>query len=347
MKRSPGRTTAISLSILTLMGCMRDENPTQPLTTEEGTAPSFAVAANSWTSKAQMPTGRQWLTAGVINNSAGQPILYAIGGSISGRSVTKVEAYNFATNTWSTKAPLPRALSETHGAGVIGGKLYVSGGVQFNDPEAEFPFVSRDLYVYNPSTNTWTKKADMPWASSDGVTGVINNKLYVLVGDCWNDHECGGARGGDRRLLRYDPVTNTWDSSLPSAPSQHFGGGVGCVINGKFYVSGGRSSQLDVYDPATNTWTTKAPLPSPVVDAASAVASNRCYVIGGRDGPFGATVRTVRMYNPVNNTWNTRAPMPTARSRLAAARAVLNGRSHIIAVGGAPGSSRANEVYTP
>jgi N-acetylneuraminic acid mutarotase len=345
MRRLIRFSAALPFCILAISACSPDETPTAPGGGEEIAAPSLAVAANTWTAKAKIPTARNNLTAGVVDNSSGQSILYAIGGYVSG-SVGTVEAYNFSTNTWTAKAPVPTRLTSTNGAGAIGGRLYMSGGEFFNTDEVDIPEIVPYLYVYTPSQNRWNRKKNMPWASSKGVTGVINNKLYVLVGNCGvvDPSECGG----DHRLLRYDPATDTWDASLPQPPHAHVRG-VGGVISGKFYVVGGTSAptELDVYDPVTNSWTTKAPMPSSHPDAAGAVAHNKLFVIGGRIE--GTALRTVHMYDPATNTWKTRAEMPFGRSGLAAAKASLNGQSYILAVSGTAQSSLtpANYAYAP
>ncbi|HEV8177290.1 MAG TPA: hypothetical protein VGP44_06330, partial [Gemmatimonadales bacterium] len=71
------------------------------------------------------------------------------------------------------------------------------------------------------------RKADMPQPTADGVTGVIDGRLYVLAGTCNDDSppfDCNeansGNRGSSRRFYRYDPATNNW-TTLPSAPHEH------------------------------------------------------------------------------------------------------------------------------
>jgi N-acetylneuraminic acid mutarotase len=298
-----------------------------------------------------MPTPRGNLAAGVQNNSLGQPVLYAIGGFDPGTGLTRaVEAYNFATNSWSTKAKLPLALTNTNGVGVIGGKLYLSGG----------SFVTADglgglhpgLNVYDPASNSWTKKADMPKRVAGGVTGVINGKLYVLGGSCNN---CG-PDPVIRRLYRYDPATNTW-TALAWAPNPH-GRGAGGVINGKFYVAGGGgsnfgpSNKLDVYDPATNRWKTLAPMPTARYGTAAAVLQNKLYVMGKANAEPGESQGQVEAYDPVTNTWSTKTSMSGAgRGELAAGTVTYQGRSHILAVGGSDvegsSSGSVNQAYTP
>ena len=89
----------------------------------------------------------------------------------------EVRAYNVATNTWTSKRDMPAARYGMNGAGVIDGKIYVTGG--FAEPASQGP--SASVFVYNPASNTWTRKRDMPAAGGYGVTGVIGGKLYVVT----------------------------------------------------------------------------------------------------------------------------------------------------------------------
>lgn len=308
---------------------------------------SLAVSGGTWTTKAPMPTPRFYLAAGVAAVASGQQLLYAIGGfDPNFGAVPAVEAYNYATNSWSTRAPLPVALTHTNGVGTIGGKLYLSGGVV--DGEG----LQRSLYVYDPNRNSWERKADMPKRTAQGVTGVIGGKLYVLVGSCG---DC--ASPTPRRLFRYDPSTNKWTGALPSPPNVHVGG-AGGVINGKFYVAGGRgrdgrdSDKLDVYDPATNAWTTLAPMPTARSGAAAAVLGGKLYVIGQANVEPGEHQNQVEAYDPVRNRWITKTPLPgVGRGDLAAARIFVDGRGVILAVGGTDvegsGPGDVNQAYTP
>jgi N-acetylneuraminic acid mutarotase len=297
-----------------------------------------------------MMTPRYNLAAGVATDAAGRQRLYAIGGfDPNSGNLSSVEAYDFSTNSWAARAPLPVALTHSNGVGNIGGKLYISGGFAEHS-DGVGPRV-RSLYVYDPNRNSWTRKADLPKRVAEGVTGVINGKLYVLAGSC---DDC--ANRTSARLFRYDPATNTWTGSLPSAPSAHVAG-AGGVINGKFYVAGGRTwrdrvtNRLDVYDPATNTWSTLAPMPTARYGTAAAVAHGKLYVIGRNPVNPGVPQGMNEAYNPVTNSWSIKAPIPGAgRGDLAAGRITFQGRPYILAVGGTDveGSSAgdANQAYT-
>ena len=55
--------------------------------------------------------------------------MYAIGGrNPNGVPIAAHAAYNVATNTWTFRRGLPVPLAFSNGAGVINGKIYVSGG---------------------------------------------------------------------------------------------------------------------------------------------------------------------------------------------------------------------------
>src|ERR1019366_6103039 len=65
------------------------------------------------------------------------------------------------------------------------------------------------------------------------------------------------------------------------------------------------------YDPVANTWTTAASLPTPTLNAASAVVANILYIFGGSTSS--GITNEVWAYNPKTNTWATKTAIPTAR----------------------------------
>src|SRR5205823_9010767 len=95
---------------------------------------AYDPVANSWTTKASMPTRRGGLGVGVVNG-----VLYAVGGEDGlyhcpfggapgpGPFLGVFEAYDPVANTWTTKASMstPRA---RFGVGVTDGVLYAVGG---------------------------------------------------------------------------------------------------------------------------------------------------------------------------------------------------------------------------
>jgi N-acetylneuraminic acid mutarotase len=328
MIRSLPFSLVFTVSLLALAACGEDQSPTQPETAGDPApvAASLALASNAWTAKAPIPGPAVGVSVGMFPNSVGQSIVYAFGGTDpfdDGFTPGDIFAYDVAANTWTFKGqPDSRmAVYNTNGVGKIGSKLYFTGG-RFTNEEPGSPYT----WAYDPAANRLTKKADMPRVTADGVTGVIDGKLWVLPGTC------SGAFWPDpgycdhtpiRRLYRYDPVANHWGSRR-ECPHYHTSG-AGGVINGKFYVAGGADANLDVYDPATDTWRTLAPLPT-AGRAIGAVLAGRLFVIAGS-----GSGRRAYAYDPGTNTWTPRAT-PTW-DHDAVVWVLLGGQPHLLAVG--------------
>jgi N-acetylneuraminic acid mutarotase len=97
-------------------------------------------------------------------------------------------------------------------------------------------------------------------------------------------------------------------------------------------------------DISTNTsWQTKASMPTPRMDAASAVVNNKIYIIGGWTGT--TTISLVEEYDPSTNTWATKTSMPTIR--LSMGCGVVNNKIYVF--GGGNGSTYYSKVeeYDP
>jgi len=339
--------SALALSAFLLAACT-DETTTEPTSTSQpaGGVPELAVTSNSWTTRANMwSVERTELTTATVKNASGKSIVYAIGGrDAAGGPLSKVMAYDVATNIWSSKAPLPVPLYGMNQAAVLGGKIYVSGGCSFVTCNRNGP--SERLYVYNPATNTWTRKADMPYIRDQfgdllfsgmyGPTGEIGGQLYTLsscnYGDAPYFYECYPPL-----FYRYNPATDRWTTlPRPPAAAYRYGG----VIAGKFYAVG---DYVQVYDPATNRWTRKARPPSSLpFGAAATVMLSRIYIVGGF---MGGPLRTTMSYDPATDTWTPRADLPSARYGMAASKIFVNGLPRLEVVGGPrPGN---NLQYIP
>jgi N-acetylneuraminic acid mutarotase len=83
----------------------------------------YNPAADSWTSRAPMPTPRFNPAVAVLNG-----MIYAIGGGTSNVPLGAVEAYDPATDNWTSKPSLPTPRWGL-GVGVVNGVLYAVGGV--------------------------------------------------------------------------------------------------------------------------------------------------------------------------------------------------------------------------
>jgi hypothetical protein len=299
----------LTFSMLALAACGETTTPTQPdmAGNPEPAALSLA-AANTWTPRAgpvfDQYTGNYSL--GMAPNSAGQSIVYTFG-SVSGDDGAtggRVQAYNVSTNTWKFMAAVAR-IYNPNGIGKIGNKLYFSGGFIEG---GGLPDASRELWAYDYSKDLMIRKAPLPIFSAEGVSGVIDGKLYVLPGACnGNGYPNAGycVEEQTRRFYRYDPVTNSWVTRR-AAPNFHRRGAA-AVIDGKLYVAGGIAgfdtpvAALDVYDPTTNTWRTLAPMPKGGGAAGAGLQGQFYVVVGGQ----------TYAYNRATNQWKTRAAAPS------------------------------------
>jgi Kelch motif len=343
------------LGTLALVAC-GEETPMQPSSPADlsPASASLAATANSWSPIAAMPCcDGSGVSVGVAPTSAGQSIAYVFGGTNGqGHTGTRIRAYNAATNTWSIKGPEIAAFNG-NGVGLIGGKLYLTGGYSEHDVlESASPF----LWVYDPVTDQLGTKANPPYRTAEGVTGVIGDKLYVLPGRC---AALGIGTGfctqdeSTRKLFRYNPATDIWVTKA-SAPHYHKNGAAG-VINNKFYVVGGNKDvdpptrTLDVYDPVTNSWKTLAPLPVALQGLTGTAMRGLLYVAGGT-GFGGSGTRKMYVYNPANNQWIAKAAPPAFGGGVAnaAAKVFVNGTSRMIVVSGptVDGPS-GSAMYTP
>lgn len=189
---------------------------------------------DSWTALPDMPTARGGATAQVIASR-----IYVVGGmapSAGGaQSLRLVEVYDPGANSWTTAKPLKVAPRDNASSAVldVGGspKLFVFGGRTL---QASLNTL-RSVEMYDPVTNTWTQKAQMPTGRRASVAGVIDNRAIVVGGE-----RSAGGSGAFAAVEEYNPATNRW-RALRSLPTGRHGA-VGGVISSNLYVAGGATA---------------------------------------------------------------------------------------------------------
>ena len=343
----PTKNTVILLSLCASAAAftgapVRDHTALPNVTSLDPQSIRMGTSANVWTAKPSMLTPRRSAVAsGLLKD-----FIFVVGGrtfpTVSHYPLATTEVYHPLNNTWSPRKPLPQGRAQSNGASLISGKVYVAGG--YAQTATTPTVVTSTLYVYDFLSNTWAKKANMPYPGAAGAQAVINGALYVYSGttNVYNHH----------RFARYDPASNTW-VSLTAPPSLHEYPAAG-MIKGKFYLAGGMMNGSDdanpavhAYDPLTDTWETMAPMPAPTGLAASAVVKGKLYVAGGGpDGAGSVAWTTLQVFDPATNTWSTKAPMPTART--GAAGVAVSGKLLVIGGEGAGDAPLAVvEAYNP
>ena len=286
----------VGLSLFTLTAC--HDATTEPEAAPAGLSPTAAVTSNTWQQRAKMGSDRRFVTTATVGTPGGGSFLYAIGGQTVNASqfcsgqLTKVEAYNGNTNTWSTKAPLPLPLMSSL-AGTINGKIYVVGGCSSTVRPRE------ESWEYDVSANRWTQKASAPLTMPSPIGAVLGGKLWVFD-ECASSEFCF-VTGGSVFFGFYDPATNQW-TRRPLPPQGVFPRQA-AAFNGKLYFldSEGR---LHIFNPNTGAWTTGARRNNrQFTVATTAVVAGKWYVVGAG---------FLSVYNPTANSWTTRAAPPAA-----------------------------------
>lgn len=184
----------------------------------------YDPVSDSWESKAALPTPRHGLDANVVNGK-----IYLISGLIPlhpdipnswyYECTNVTELYNPATDTWTTKAPIPNGVPY-YASGVVDNKIYVVSEnlTQIYDTETDtWSFGSPPLYpvdmaggaattgdmaperiyviggredglevpytqVYNPVDDSWSLGTSMPTPRYDFAMAVVNDQIYTMGG---------------------------------------------------------------------------------------------------------------------------------------------------------------------
>ena len=279
-------------------------------------------AAKQWMPRTDMPTARYSFGTCVVDGK-----VFAIGGAVEKfgeRAIATVEMYDPKTDTWERKADMPTARAGA-ATWVVDGKIYAIGGAKTQKYQVGPGWGNRHqllptIEMYDPVTDTWTPKADMPVARSSNSTCIVDGKIYIIGGVAANRDEW--------RLDRvdiYDPATDTWTKGK-SMNHARCSAAVS-VVNGKIYVMGGVGwpqipnhpgpflSSVEVFDPKRNQWTEITEMPAPKVGHTASVINGKIYVIGGGfqgDGQF-EYLSTVEVYDPETDRWTQELDMPIGK----------------------------------
>ena len=234
-------------------------------------------------------------------------------------STTLVEVFDMVNKTWSPSTSILPEVQQYHNCAVAGGKIYSIGDhYPFASPSVEATGL---VQVFDPTTGNWTYGTSMPGNQSVGLAGAASQDGMIYV--------AGGVSAHDRsdstdRLLRYDPVNDTWTQLASMNNERHSFQLVS--YKGKLIAFGGVAIYFDpianttvegetnlteAYDPVTNTWS-QLPNASHRFSAyAAAVFNDEIIIHGGYElsGWQGTASDKTYGYNPFTNQWNTYATL--------------------------------------
>ena len=289
------------------------------------------VAEEDWTRKANMPTLRSGFTTCVVNGK-----IFAIGGEVTGLgdlSLSTVEMYDPKTDTWERKADMPTARTGA-ATSVVDGKIYAIGGTALNRFEIDILLANNEVRrirrwkpedlpaveMYDPDTDTWTQKADMPTPRNTS-TCVLDGKIYAIGG---TSDQVKSFRLDTVEV--YDPDTDTWAKAKNMNHAR--AGAAAGVVDGKIYVMGGTGlpmiinhpgpflSSIEVYDPKRNNWREIGAMPTAKAGHTASVINGKIYVMGGyfrNQGQQAKSFKTIEVYHARIGRWTQQPDMPVAR----------------------------------
>jgi hypothetical protein len=216
----------------------------------------YDPAAGTWTALAGMPLVPKGHKGKMkpdkkdgVAVAAANGFIYAIGGrdvpdgpcspKTSEGILTTVDRYNIATDTWDQAAPLKGAVTARSDAAAvtINGKIWLFGGCTVSKNGAIQ--LEREVDMYDPSTDTWTKMSNLPNPPSapDGVcafnqVAVIGTTVYIVGG------YLGTKLGAGNEVWAYDTTTGATNTNFATMPVNRSEMGI-VAYNGSIYAVGG------------------------------------------------------------------------------------------------------------
>jgi hypothetical protein len=188
---------------------------------------AFDPATGEWTDKRPLLHGRFFAASAVLGGK-----IYVAGGHSECHAVewceepplASLEIYDPAVDRWTDGPPMSQRRANA-GAAVLDDKLYVAGGTAGDSHMFDQPTASVEMF--DPLTNRWSRRADLPAAGSVRLA-TVDGKLHALVS--WMNEQSA-------RLFSYDPAADVW-THLRVSPTPGFGAAV-AADDSSMYVVGG------------------------------------------------------------------------------------------------------------
>lgn len=218
--------------------------------------------------------------------------LYVLTNTASGQKI--LSSYNIDTDVWTQKEVITDAISY-YDIGIIGDKLYVTGGQQGG-------FSTNQVTVYDIENtilpDTWQTQNPMLAQRFKLQSAVVDGTLYTI-----------GKGEYEGRIEVYNDKTCLWKTlgNLPNIRDGYtlFAGG-----DQKLYAVGGYKNgkwlrEVNIYQPSTGKWT-QTQMKHGRERAAVVQSGNELYVIGGRN-EYGI-VASIECYDMTTGTWTEKTP---------------------------------------
>lgn len=264
-----------------------------------------------WQKRAPLPTWQPGSAAASVEGK-----IYVMGGqrrSNTDDPVDTVQEYSPTANKWNVRTPMPTPRYWLATA-VVNGKVYAIGGSKYPGTWIDGPQPVQALNVveeYNPATDTWITRPNMPNKRMRHSAAAVNGKIYVIGGVLNNNPGPWVATG---LVEEFDPATDSWQEK--SSATTISGGHEVVVVDDKIYLIGGYletdngMNVIEKYDPLSDTWSTETTIPTNRVLPAAGVISDEIYLIGGRTVYQSYSLN--EKYIPAIDTWVLKTSMPVS-----------------------------------
>lgn len=202
----------------------------------------------------------------------------------------------------------------------IGDKGYVATGT--NGTTLQY---MQDLQEYDPKTDTWTSRSDVPVPLRGGSVFVIGSKAYITTG--------ASPSGLINTLYEWNQATNTWTTRAPLPAGGARMAAIGFGLRNRGYIATGfdgamrQLNDLWEYDPMDNVWKRKASLPGSGRSYATGfIVGEKFYLGTGESG--GGCLKDFWEYDPYIDLW-TRLPDIPGSARSGAIGFSANGKGYV------------------
>jgi len=236
---------------------------------------------NAWATMAFMPVPTYYNSGGYYGGR-----VFSLGGynPTTGQYYNRIDAYNVASNTWTTLSATLTITVYLHACATMDDKIYVFGGY-YNGYSA----VTNE---FNATTNTCVARANMPagmyYLAAAGIPAL--GKAYAVTGYNQNGPT---ANCYEFTVPDASNPNGTWATKTPvtiSGGQQPRYYAAAAALSNRLYLFGGYSNNgytntTYEYSPSTDTWTQRANmLYQRYLHGATAIG-NKGYVYGGGSTP--------------------------------------------------------------
>ncbi|KAL3307039.1 hypothetical protein Ciccas_014460 [Cichlidogyrus casuarinus] len=196
--------------------------------------------------------------------------------------------------------------------------IYYIGGV--------YDRLESPVYFLRPGAQSWSRGPSLKQYRLYFSAVSVGTRIYVFGGA--NLATPNAFKDVDScEYLETNDYGASWQSC--AAMSERKSETTSVVYDGKVYVFGGQTNQVERYDPATNTWRRLASMPEDRFSFVVAVLDNLIYVAGGTDKNHRYS-QSINVFDPSTEQWrNDLNVAPTIFQHFWAPMIAFNGSLYI------------------